>query len=111
MPRRPMLKSVMDDKAVDPASLVDEIENLRQGTRDQYESPWTFILGESIAQVISFTHGLGEIPWAVDVMSSKESDGKNAIDDNTNVTVAKTATTITVTNGASADLYFKVRAM
>ena len=118
MPKRPMLRAVLAGEDIDTAGLVDEIENLRQGTRDQYESAWTSILGDApdspgtpLAQVISFDHKLGEIPVSVDVMSSKEPDGKYAIDDNASVTVTKTATKITVTNTSGVNLYFKVRAM
>lgn len=111
MGRRTMLRSPLTGNDLDVFGVVDEIENLRQGTRNQYESPWTFIQGDAFAQVISFTHGLGEIPWAVDVLESKEADGKNATDGNSDVDVTKDDTTITVTNNAGADLYFKVRAL
>ena len=111
MPRRPSLKSALVGEDLDPAGLVDEIENLRQGTRDQYESEWRFIQGDAIVQTATFEHGLGEIPWMVDVMSSKVDDGKGAIDANADVTVTKTGTTVTVRNDSGSDLYFRVRAM
>jgi hypothetical protein len=113
-----MLKSSVIGDALDPAGLIDEMESLRQGTRSQYESPWTSILGDdpnspgtAYAQVITFTHNLEEIPWMVDVMSSKESDGRTPIDANANVTITKDDTEITVQNDSGTNLYFKVRAM
>jgi hypothetical protein len=109
-----MLKSALAGDDIDTAGLVDEIENLRQGTRSQYESPWTIIQGTTSmpanGQIITFTHGLEEIPWMVDVMSSKESDGRKPIE-GANLTITKNETTLTVQNGNAADLYFKVRAM
>lgn len=73
-----------------------------------YESDWTRIDGSDSA---SFTHELGEIPWTADVASSSYSDGSSPSNANAGVTVAKTETTITVTNNGTDSLYFRVRAM
>jgi len=92
--------------------LEEKLEHLRQGTREQYESEWRLI-GDMNSY--SFTHELDDIPTVVDVIRSETSDGKKATDSNSDVTVAKTATTVTITsnvgtvNGVS-DFYFKVRA-
>jgi hypothetical protein len=100
----------------DAADLLDGMEHLRIGTRDQYESEWVRIEGVDFVGTHEFTHGLGEIPWVVDVLQSTRSDGANptpAIPGGTDVTVTKTATTITVQNddAATVDVYFQVRAM
>jgi hypothetical protein len=92
---------------VDPASLTDVIEHLRQGTREQYESEWTLIVDTTSH---TFTHNLGEVPWVVDVIGSKVDDGKNPVDRNADVTVVKDDEEITITNNVTADEYFKVRA-
>lgn len=98
MPNRPTFPG-----AEDPT-----LEHLRLGTRDQYQSEWRSIAnGASHA----FTHELGELPWMVDVIRSETSDGKNPVDSNSDVTVAKTDTTITVTNNFGSARYFRVRAM
>lgn len=108
MPRRPMLRSVLAGEDIDNAGLVDEIENLRQGTRDQYESEWVLIAA-GLAK--TFDHGLDEIPWTVDVMGSTVNDGKSPTDRNADVTVTKSGTQVSVTNDTAEDLYFLVRAM
>jgi len=86
------------------------LEHLRMGTRDQYESGWVQIADTGSA---GFPHGLEEVPWLVDVLRSESSQGKGAVDSNTDVTIAKTDTTITVTSnvGDGVAYYFKVRAM
>jgi hypothetical protein len=93
------------------------LEHLRKGTVEQYESGWVLIrdaISGTTDGTKDFTHDLEEIPRVVDVMRSETSDGKNAIDGNSGVTVAKTSTTITLTipNGSplGGDFYFKVRA-
>lgn len=88
----------------------DEMENLRLGTRDQWESEWTVI---NDGETHSFTHTLGEIPWMVDVLYSEQTAGGQARDGNASVTITKTATTITCLSNFSAGIvyYFKVRAM
>ena len=55
------------------------IEHLRQGTREQYESDWTYIPAGLSRQ---FDHDLGEIPVNCNVSISVESGGpspKNAV--------------------------------
>jgi len=86
------------------------LEHLRMGTRDQFESGWVQIADTGSS---SFTHGLEEVPWVVDVLRSPTNDGKAAMDSNSDVTIAKTDTTITVTSNVSDGVayYFKVRAM
>ena len=86
------------------------LEHLRMGTRDQFESGWVQIADTGSS---SFTHGLEEVPWVVDVLRSPTNDGKAAMDSNSDVTIAKTDTTITVTSnvGDGVAYYFKVRAM
>jgi len=88
----------------------DALEHLRDGTREQYESPWTEIFD---TESKTFIHELGEIPWTVDVLRSRTNDGKAPVDSNADVTVVKNQTQITVTNdvGDSASAYFRVRAM
>jgi hypothetical protein len=88
----------------------DKIENLRLGTREQYESGWRLIEeGEDFA----FQHNLGEVPWVVDVLYSEESNGGNARDGNSDTTVTKTFEEITCQNDFTdgRTRYFKVRAM
>jgi hypothetical protein len=87
------------------------LEHLRMGTRDQYESGWAMAAD---ASSVSFTHGLDEVPWVVDVLRSSTSDGKVAESvPSADVTIAKTSTSITITNdvGDGTAYYFKVRAM
>ena len=91
------------------------LEHLRMGTRDQFDSGWVQIadtVGSAVGSA-SFTHGLEEVPWVVDVLRSPTNDGKAAMDSNSDVTIVKTDTTITVTSnvGDGVAYYFKVRAM
>lgn len=104
--------------SIDPRDLLDAFEHLREGTREQFESDWVSIVepdGEDIA--VTFTHRLGEIPWAVDVLQSDASDGSNPAEADlsaADMTVTKDATEITLTRSTSStagDLYFKVRAL
>ena len=97
MPTRPAFEGVN----------AEALEHLRIGTRDQYESEWRQI---DASRAHTFTHSLGEIPWIVDVLRSDSSDGKGAVVA-ASFTVAKTDTSITITNSDSALHYFKVRAM
>lgn len=106
--RRPQVRSLENDRGeIDVPTLIDEMESLRQGTREVFESGWTLINNGADK---AFTHLLGEIPCVVDVIRSETADGVKPIDSNADVTVAKTTTTITVTNNVGANRYFNVRA-
>lgn len=50
----------------------EETENLRDGTRQQYESEWTFIPAGGEQE---FVHGLGEVPWNWSVLRSESATG------------------------------------
>ena len=89
----------------------DEVENLRLGTREQFQSEWTVILD---TETHTFTHGLSEIPWVCDVVYSENAQGGQARDASSVTTVSKTDTTITIANTFGDDdfvRYFQVRAM
>lgn len=101
------------------APVQDQIDDLRKGTFQKYESEWTLI--ESTGNHV-FTHNLDEIPCAVDVIRSELNTGDNprsadsGVTPGQELTVAKTDTTITVTNNVTTSIntfknfYFKVRA-
>lgn len=104
-----ILKEEATTTTFDPGVIFeDEIENLRLGTREQYESDWTFI--EDTGNH-NFDHELGEIPMVVDVMVSEVSEGRNPDDAASSTTITKNTTQINITNNVGADRYFKVRAM
>ena len=87
------------------------LEHLRMGTRDQFESGWVSIAD---ANSHAYTHNLEEVPWVVDVIRSRESGGASAESvPSADVTIAKTETTVTITNGVGdgTAYYFRVRAM
>ena len=85
------------------------LEHLRKGTREQYQSGWVSVAASATA---ALTHELGEMPWVVDVVRADADGGYNAVEvPATDITVAKTATTITITNAAADTYYFQVRAM
>ena len=89
------------------------LEHLRMGTRDQFESGWVQIADTGSS---SFTHGLEEVPWLVDVLRSGDSDGKTAESVGVGaggVTITKNTSTVTITNAVAdgTTYYFKVRAM
>ena len=100
MPTRPLF----------PTNEEDEKESLRQGTRQQFQSPWIMI---PFGETKTIRHELGEIPWAVSAVRSLENDGRHPNDPGSDVTFAnKTDTQVDVTNGhASQDYYIQVRAM
>lgn len=87
MPSRPPLTGIRrrdsgdsgdnTDTTFGPA-IVEGIEDVRLGTRDQYESEWVKIEGNSVVATHVFTHELDEIPWVVDVLRSGTDDGGNA---------------------------------
>jgi hypothetical protein len=115
--RRPRLHPHFESSKGTPdyQALDDELQALREGTREQFESSWTWVAasvtGESGS--VTFTHHLGEVPWAVDVIFSENASGKTPqVPDSANYTVAKTNTTITLQNDSTdAGYYFKVRAL
>jgi len=87
------------------------LDDLRKGTRKQFESAWTTIGSGSSVDI---THDLGEIPWAVDVIRADGSEGYGAVQaPSTDITVSKTDATITLAVGttAGATYFYKVRAM
>lgn len=109
MPRRPYATTPVNaGGTIDPAGLSDVVEHLRMGTREQYESDWTLIPASGSH---AFDHSLAEVPWHVDVIRSLVSDGARSESATAEVTVAKTDSAITVTNGASTAYYFRVRAL
>lgn len=103
---------------IDMTSIVDELESLRQGTREQYESEWTQI---NDGETHTFTHNLDETPWSVSTLFSTDGDGKLIKDSAgdvvypaliaAGVTVTTTATTIKVANATGTNYYYKVRAL
>jgi len=95
-----------------PVESDDLQENLRLGTRTQFQSEWTKV-HYGAAQAVAFAHDLDEIPWVVDVIRSETVDGgSQVVVPSTDVTIVKTDTTITVTNDSTdTDYYFQVRAM
>jgi len=54
------------------APVEPEVDHIREGTREQFESEWTLIPGGHSQE---FQHGLGELPWVVSVMRSDVADG------------------------------------
>ena len=103
-----MRRGVLHSEPRDIPQLAEAIEDVRLGTRQQYESDWLYIEAEGAAE---FAHGLGELPWLIDVLASENSDGTDAAAA-TPITVAKTDTTITVTNDSTTTAsFFRVRAL
>ena len=101
MPTRPTMPG-MDDVV---------LEHIRMGTRDQFESGWVPIADSGSS---SFTHGLEEVPWVVDVLRSGDADGKTAESvPAADMTITKNTSTVTIANGVGdgTTYYFKVRAM
>ena len=102
---------VMPDGILDPVSVKDEIQEVRRGTRLQFESQ--FILVQN-TQTVVIDHDLGEIPWVVDVIASVFSDGANAVPLALVTVTAKTSTDVSVNNATTTpalDHYVQVRAM
>lgn len=101
-----------DKGSPDYHALEDELQSLREGTREQFESDWTHLPPTGAeAFTVTFTHLLGEIPWTVDVIRSESEDGSLPVTATT-FTVAKTDTTITLANDSTdTAYYFKVRAL
>ena len=113
-PERPFGEE--DGRILSPDAVVDEMENLRKGTRHQYISDWTpitFNLDDSTKETATFSHGLEEIPWVVDVEQSFFVDGMNSTPavEGTDVDTVKTDETVTVTTKLTETRYFRVRAM
>jgi hypothetical protein len=124
---------VMPRRLGPPEGLVDDgfrpvYEHLRDGTREQYESGWTLVLGKNTtggtpeSHTVQFDHNLGEIPWRVSVIRSIDSSGKfpDVPVDGTDYTLAYTDSdsksgsgdnSLTITNDTTTDYYFKVRAL
>ena len=101
------------------APVIDQLEHLRQGTFEKYESEWVLI--RSGANHV-FTHNLDDVPVMVDVIRSDLAAGDNPrtvdadVTGGEEATIVKTDTSITVTNNVTTavngmtDFYFKVRA-
>lgn len=110
------VRDVVDHAGVVNAdALRDDIDELREGTRDQYESGWEFIEADATAGVdepsVVFDHQLGEIPWVCSVIASQQEQGGDPIE-TSDLTVLTTETTITVKNTSTLTSYYvKVRAM
>jgi len=86
----------------------DELENLRLGTREQWESDWTLI---NEGETHTFSHPLDEVPWVVSAVYSETQQGYLEKDATGDVTLAKTSAAVTCLNGFSdsGTRYFKVR--
>lgn len=104
MSRRPAFPFRPKDSATE-----EFLEHLRKGTREQFESSWEVI---NPGADKSYSHGLGEIPWMVDVVQAEDAGGKSATIA-ADATATKTSDTITVTVAATATagLFYKVRAL
>jgi len=94
------------------APVIDQLEHLRQGTFEKYESDWTLI--ESTG-THTFTHGLDDVPLMVDVIRSENASGDHPRDTAAIIAVTKTDKTITVVHDGTAvngvgNFYYKVRA-
>jgi hypothetical protein len=96
---------------------LDDLDNIRKGTRVQYVSEWVKIPHEGSSE---FTHELSEIPWLVSVIKSRSEGGDSPSEISTSIdalhgtviTVGKSDTTITVTNNDfTQETYFQVRAL
>lgn len=107
-PKTISVSPVNADGTLDPAAMLDAVEQLRKGTRETFESNWTRIAASATA---TFTHLLDDIPWIVDVTRSETSDGQRPADATGDVTISKTATAVVVSNTATAAYYFRVRAL
>jgi hypothetical protein len=110
--------------------LDENLEHIREGTREQYESEWLFFPSGARREV---RHNLGEIPWVVSVVRSDDATGSVveraswetledpwAFGQSANVRIAYAdidgttgsgINSLTLTNNMTTSVYFKVRAM
>lgn len=95
------------------APIPEQLEHLRQGTFEKFESGWELI---NSTETHTFTHGLDDVPVVVDVIRSDVQNGDNPRDAMSNVTITKSGREITVRNNVTVAIngkihfYFKVRA-
>jgi hypothetical protein len=94
------------------APVEEQLEHLREGTFEKYESDWTLIKDGASHE---FTHNLGEVPCVVDVVRSEVANGDHPRDTASIIAIAKTDKSITVTHDGTnvngvGDFYYRVRA-
>lgn len=88
--------------------LRDDIEHIKQHVRKPYISPWTRL---EKSATISLTHGLGDFPFAVDVLQATDAQGTGAATAS-DVTITRTATVVTVAEtGGTNSTFIRVRAL
>lgn len=101
------LDTVRQHPGVAP-DLHDDFAEMKQQILRRYRSPWTRMNQSGSA---SFTHGLGGIPWFVDVLKATDAQGTGEAVAG-NVTISKTASTVTLTDLGGGGAYFiRIRAV
>lgn len=93
----------------------ERTESLRRGSVREFDSGWFQVTSDSTNpnypdEKRRLRHNLGRVPLAIDVERSKQEDGSTAEDGNSDVTVVKDGTFVTVENTSGGSLFFRVRA-
>ena len=106
MRRQSVGRVVTHEDTVDNVALTDELENLRRGTAERFESNFVFV-GQGDQH--EFEHGFDEVPWYVDVLVALAETGDAALSAPALVTFTKSRNTVVVANGTTVDYSVQVR--